>query len=164
MMVRKLVFLLTMVMTLAVAAPAWATKPIREVRSQDDVVITDQCDFPVLGHIDGTEIITTWLDDAGNPVRQIVAFPHNRMTLTNPEQGASVTVVSTGSSQLRLQPDGSTSARAMGHGMFFPNPLTGEPGLWFLSGQGEAILDPQGNVTSVSLAGRLVDLCAELAS
>lgn len=164
-MVRKLLFLSTVVVVLAGAAPASAAKPDRRINpGQDDLPINDQCAFPVLGHIDGIEIITTWFDEMGNPVKQIVAFPHNLMTLTNLDSGRSVTVPSTGSSQLRLQPDGWTSARAMGHGTFFPNPLTGEPGLWYLSGQGEAVLDPQGNVTSVSLAGRLVDLCSELAS
>ena len=162
---RGLLLLSTVVICLALAPAASAKKPTRQINpSQDDVVITDQCAFPVLGHIDGIEIITTFLDDAGDPVRQIVAFPGNRMTLTNLDRGTSVTVVSTGSSQLRLQPDGSTSARAMGHGTFFPNPLTGEPGIWYLSGQGEATMDPQGTVTSVALAGRLVDLCSELAS
>ena len=87
---------------------------------QDDIVITGQCAFPVLGHIDGIETITTFLDDGGNPIKQIVAFPGNRMTLTNLDAGTSVTVVSTGSSQLRLQPDGSTPARAMVTGRLSP--------------------------------------------
>jgi hypothetical protein len=162
---RMFLFVPTVVIALALTTPASARQPDREINpGQGDIVITDQCAFPVLGHIDGIEIITTFLDDAGNPVKQIVAFPGNRMTLTNLDRGTSVTVVSTGSSQLRLQPDGSTSARAMGHGTFFPNPLTGEPGIWYLSGQGEATMDPEGTVTSVALAGRLVDLCSELAS
>jgi hypothetical protein len=57
---------------------------------------------------------------------------------------------------------GSTTARAMGHGVFFPNPLTGERGIWHLSGKGTAIIDPNGNVSN-SLSGRLVNLCPQLA-
>ncbi len=164
-MPRTLLFLSTVLFALAITPSASATKPAREIHpSQGDVVITDQCSFPVLGHLDGVEIITTWTDDAGNPVKQIVTFPGNRLTLTNLDSGTSVTVMATGSSQLRAEPDGSVSARAMGHGPFFPNPITGEPGIWYLSGQGKATIDPQGNVTSAGLAGRLVDLCPQLAS
>jgi hypothetical protein len=164
-MLRKLLFLSTVLVALAVTTPASASTPTREIHpSQDDVVIADQCAFPVLGHIDGVEIITTWTDDAGSPVKQIVTFPGNTMTFTNLDSGTSVTVMGTGSSQLRAAPDGSVSARAMGHGPFFPNPITGEPGIWYLSGQGKATIDPQGNVTSAELAGRLIDLCPKLAS
>ena len=68
-----------MLFALAVTTPASASKPIREIHpSQDDVVITDQCAFPVLGHIDGVEIVTTFTDAAGNPVKQIVASPATR--------------------------------------------------------------------------------------
>ena len=163
-MLRKLLPVWSVLFALAIASPASASKPVREIHpSQGDAVITDQCAFPVLGHIDGAEIITTWFDDAGNPVKQIVSFPGNRLTLTNLESGTSITVMATGSSQLRARPDGSTSARSMGHGPFFPNPITGEPGIWYLSGQGRATLDPQGNVTSAVLSGRLVDLCPQLA-
>jgi hypothetical protein len=148
-----------------VTPAASASAPVREIHlGQDDLVITDQCAFPVLGHVEGTEIVTTWLDDAGDPVKQIVTFPGNMLTFTNLDTGTSVTVVGTGSSQLRAASDGSVSARAMGHGPFFPHPITGEPGIWYLSGQGKAMIDAQGNVTSAHLAGRLVDLCPQLAS
>lgn len=162
---RGLLLLSTTLICLVLAPAASAKKPTREVNpSQGDVLITDQCAFPVLGHIVGVEMIKTWTDDTGNPVKQIVTFPGNRLTFTNMDTGTSVTVVGTGSSQLRAQRDGSVSARAMGHGPFFPNPLTGEPGIWYLSGQGRAILDPHGNVISARLDGRLVDLCPSLAS
>jgi hypothetical protein len=162
---RTLLFLSTVLFALTITPSASATKPVREVHpSQDDVIITDQCAFPVLGHIDGIEIITTFTDVAGNPVMQIGIFPGNMLTLTNLDAGSSITVMGTGSSQLRAGPDGSLSARAMGHGPFFPNPVTGEPGIWYLSGQGKATIDPEGTVTSAELAGRLVDLCPQLAS
>lgn len=164
-MLRTLLFPSAVLFALAVTPPASATQPVREIHpGQDDVVIADQCAFPVLGHVDGIEIVTTFTDASGNPVKQIVSFPGNTMTMTNLESGTSLTVMATGSSQLRAEPGGSTSARAMGHGPFFPNPITGEPGIWYLSGQGRATIDPQGNVTSADLAGRLVDLCPRLAS
>jgi len=162
-MPRKVLVLAVVVTVLAVASSASATKPIREVNEQGDGVIRGQCAFPVLGHIDGVEIIKTWVNDAGDPIKQIVTFPNNRITLTNLRSGASITVMGTGTSQLRAHGDGSTSARAMGHGPFFPNPLTGEPGIWYLSGQGTTRIDGNGQVTDVALHGRLVDLCPRLA-
>jgi hypothetical protein len=162
---RTLLLLSIGLFALTITPPASATKPVREIHpGQDDVVITDQCAFPVLGHVDGIEIITTFFDAAGNPIKQIVTFPGNTATFTNLDAGTSVTIMATGSSQLRAEPDGSLSARAMGHGPFFPNPITGEPGIWSLSGQGKATIDPEGTVTSAELAGRLVDLCPQLAS
>ena len=72
---RGPLLLSTILICLALAPAASAKKPTRETNpSQDDVVITDQCAFPVLGHIEGIEIIKTWTDDAGNPVKQIVTF------------------------------------------------------------------------------------------
>ncbi len=162
---RTLLFLSMIMFALAITPPATASKPLREINpSQGEHVIRGQCDFPVLGRIDGTEIITTFTDKAGNPVKQIVTFPGNTITLTNLVSGTSVTVMGTGSSQLRAEPDGSLTARAMGHGPFFPNPITGAPGIWYLSGQGRSTIDAQGNVTSAKLMGRLVDLCPQLAA
>jgi hypothetical protein len=149
----------------AISPAASASGPTKEVNpSQGDVVIAGQCRFPVLGHIDGAEIIKTWFDDAGSPVKQIVSFPGNKITFTNLRTGTSVTLPGTGSAQLRAERDGSVSARSMGHGPFFPNPLTGEPGIWYLSGQGRAILDEDGNVTSARLSGRLINVCPRLAA
>jgi hypothetical protein len=162
---RTLLFLSMIMFALAITPAATASKPVREINpSQGEHVIRGQCAFPVLGHIDGTEIITTFTDKAGNPVKQIVTFPGNTITLTNLVSGASITVMGTGSSQVRAAPDGSLSARAMGHGPFFPNPITGEPGIWYLSGQGRSTIDAHGNVTSAKLMGRLVDLCPQLAA
>jgi hypothetical protein len=163
-MPRKLLVLAVVVTVLAVASSASATKPIRDTNEQGDFVIRGQCAFPVLGHIDGTEIIQTFVDKAGDPVKQIVTFPGNRITLTNLRSGSSIVVMGTGSSQLRARRDGSLSARAMGHGPFFPNPLTGEPGIWYLSGQGTMTSDQNGQVTEIELHGRLVDLCPQLGS
>ena len=160
---HMLLILSTVLFTLAMTPAASASGPIREIHpGQDDIVITRQCAFPVLGHIEGIEIITTWTDDAGDPVKQIVIFPGNKLTFTNLDTGTSITVAGTGSSQLRARSDGSVSARAMGHGPFFPNPITGEPGIWYLSGQGTSTIDARGNVISAKLAGRLVDLCPQL--
>ena len=162
---RGLLLLSTLLIVLAVASAASANKPTREiVPGQADVVFTDQCGFPVLGHIEGGEIITTFTDKAGTAVKQITVFPGNKATLTNLVTGKSITLPLTGSSSARLQPDGSVLYAATGHGLFAPNPVTGEPGIWYLSGRGTVGMDAAGNLTSPPAAsGKLVNLCARLA-
>ena len=161
---RSLSFLSTVLFALTVMPPASATAPVREISpGQDDVVISGQCAFPVLGHVEGIEIITTFTDATGAPVKQITTFPGNMLSLTNLVSSTSVTVAATGTSQLRVGSDGSLSALVTGHGPFFPHPLTGEPGIWYLSGRARATFDAQGNQLSGRVTGTLVDLCVRLA-
>jgi hypothetical protein len=150
---------------LAFVPAAIANKPIREVHeSQPDMLITDQCAFPVLGHVDGGEIITTFTDRAGNPIRQIGVFPGNTLTSTNLETGKSITVVSTGSYHAQVEPDGSGSFMSTGSGPSLGNPITGEPGIWYQNGRLVITFDADGNQTSVDFTGKLVNLCPQLAS
>ena len=152
---RGLLLLSTLLIALAVAPAATANKPIREINpAQKDFVITDQCAFPVLAHVEGREIITTFTDRAGNPVRQIGVFPGNTLTFTNLDTGESITVVATGPFHVKAKRDGSVSVTVTGHGPFLPNPITGEPGIWY----------SEGNMTSIDSTGNLVNLCARLAS
>jgi hypothetical protein len=155
----------TVFIALAVAAGATANRPIREViENPPDVVIAGQCEFPVLGHIEGREIDTTFTDRSGDPVKQIGVFPGNTVTLTNMVTGTSVTLSATGSFQLRAERDGGASAQVLGHGAWVDgNPVTGEPGIWYQSGAVRATFDAGGNLTSVSNTGGLVNLCSQLA-
>jgi hypothetical protein len=155
---------LTILLALAVAPAATALKPAREfVAPPGDIVITDQCAFPVLGHIEGGEIDTTFFDRTGNPAKQIAVFPGQTLTLTNLDTRASITVINAGSSQVRAEGDGSLKISIMGHGPL-PNEIIGEPGLWYLSG-GQVIvkLDGDGNPTSVTIRGNVANLCDQLA-
>ena len=127
---RKRLVLSTVLVALVVAPAATATKPTREViPAPDDRVFTGQCAFPVLGHIEGVEIDTTFTDRAGNPVKLLGVFPGNTLTLTNLATGKSITVGATGSFQLRVKADGSGSAMVTGLGAWPEgNPITGELG------------------------------------
>jgi hypothetical protein len=151
----------TVLAGLAVVPAASANKPTREVGPQEDMLITDQCAFPVLAHIDGVEIITTFTDRAGNPIKQIGAFPANTITLTNLDAGKSITVSGAGSFYARAEADGSVSVKVTGHGPV-PNPMAG---IWYLSGgRFAATFDAEGNIMSVDSTGNLVNLCDRLAS
>jgi hypothetical protein len=162
---RRLLLCTPIFIALAVAPAATANKPVREViENPPDMVITGQCAFPVLGHIEGREIDTTFTDRDGNPVKQIGVFPGNTVTLTNLDNGTSVTLPATGSFQLRAERDGGAAAQVTGHGAWVTgNPVTGEPGIWYQSGAVRATFDADGNLTSVSNTGTLVDLCPQLA-
>jgi hypothetical protein len=162
---RGLLVLSTVLVALAVVPAATANKPTREIiPAPDDKVITGQCTFPVLGHIEGSEIDTTFTDKAGNPVKLIGVFPGNTLTLTNLDTGKSITVGATGSFQLRVERDGSGSGMVTGQGVWLGNPITGDPGLWYQSGRVSATFDAEGNTTSIKSTGKLVNLCTQLAS
>ena len=161
---RGLLHLSIVLVALAVAPAATATKPERGiVPAPNDKVITDQCDFPVLGHIEGGEIDTTFFDNAGNPVKQIGIFPGQTLTLTNLDTDESITVTDAGSFQLRAKPDGSFAITITGHGPL-PNEIFGAPGLWYLNGGGVFVtLDADQNLTSVTVSGNVENLCDRLA-
>jgi hypothetical protein len=150
---------------LAVVPAATADKPHREVSPQGDANFDDQCAFPVLGHIDGNEANTIFFGKGGDAVKQIVVFPGNRLTFTNTDTGASITVQGTGSTQKRLNPDGTLAVKLTGH-IFMPaNPFTGEPGLWYFNGHASATVDADENILSVDgISGNdIVNLCDQLA-
>ena len=162
---RGLLLLSTLLIALAVVPAATANKPPREIiPGQDDVTVAGQCAFPVLIHLEGGEIDTTFTDKAGNPIRLLGVFPGNMMTATNLDTGKSITAPATGSFQGRLEPDGSTAFMVTGHGPFLTNPITGESGIWYLSGRLSATFDANDNMTSIASTGTIVNLCPQLGS
>ena len=163
---RGILLFLTVLVGLAVVPAATANQPTREIiPAPNDRVITGQCTFPVLGHIEGNEIDTTFTDKAGNPIKLLGVFPGNTLTLTNLDTSKSITVGATGSFQLRVEPDGSGTGMVTGLGAWPDgNPVTGEPGIWYQSGRVTATFDAEGNTTSIKSTGKLVNLCTQLAS
>lgn len=162
---RGLFVFTTLFIALAVVPAASANRPMRVVLpAPEDTIFTDQCAFPVLAHIEGREIDTTFFDRAGNPRKLRGAFPGNTVTLTNLDTGTSITLGATSSFHLRVERDGSGSAMVTGEGPWFDgNPVTGEPGIWFQHGRVSTTFDAAGNTTSLQSTGTLVDLCPQLA-
>ncbi len=120
--------------------------------------------LPVLGHIEGGEIDTTFFNKTANPVKQIGVFPGQTLTLTNLDSRKTITVVNAGSTQFRAERDGSVELAIMGHGPL-PNEVAGgQPGIWYLSGGRVFVtLDADGNPTSITVKGNVVNLCDQLA-
>ncbi len=161
---RRGLLLISTVIALAAVPAATAKQPQRErVPAPSDITITDQCAFPVLGHIEGGEIDTGFFDKAGNLVKLHGVFPGQTSTWTNLDTGKSITVSDAGSFSLRLEPDGSGTVSITGHGPL-PNEITGAPGIWYLDG-GHVVVtfDADENLTSVDVRGKIVDLCTLLA-
>jgi hypothetical protein len=162
--VVALVFVSVAVFVSATAGPAAASPPTREViPAPADIVITDQCAFPVLAHIEGSEIDTTFTNKAGETVKLIGVFPGNQLTLTNLDTDTSITLPATGQFHAQLKRDGSGFMLVAGHGPSVPHPITGEPGIWYLSGRLHATFDADGNQTSARSTGQLINLCTQLA-
>src|SRR3954468_5010326 len=162
---RTLAASVVAVATMVVGAPAAAANPpTREINpAPEDIVITGQCAFPVLGHIEGNEIDTTFTNKAGDAVKLMAVFPGNTVTFTNIATGKAIAISGAGLFHAQLKRDGSGFVQVTGHGPSFPNPITGEPGIWYLSGRLIAVLDADGNPTSMDSTGKLVNLCAQLA-
>jgi hypothetical protein len=160
---RAIPFLLAL-LVLGLEPAASASEPEREVvPPPGDIVFTGQCDFPVLGHIDGGEIDTTFFNNEGDAVKKIAVFPGQTLTLTNLDTEETITVVNAGSTGMRAKPDDSVEISIMGHGPL-PNEIVGEQGLWYLNGgRVLVILNAGGNPTSITVRGNVVNLCGRLA-
>ena len=162
---RRGLLLLSAALIALAAVPAATAKPPERtiVPAPPDQVFPDQCAFPVLGHIEGGEIDTTFFDKAGNIVKKIGVFPGQTSTWTNLDTGKSITVSDAGSFNGRAEPDGSVTIWITGHGPI-DSDIIGEPGIWYLNG-GRVLLtiDADGNLTSVDVRGNIIDLCTRLA-
>lgn len=168
MRLRAIAFLSALLVTLALAPAAGASKPVRErVPAPPERLFPAQsefCEFPVLGRIEGDEIQTTFFDRARDAVKLLAVFPNQTLTLTNLQTWKTITLVNAGSYQARAKRDGSVEISITGRGPL-PNDVVGQPGLWYLNGGRVLVtLDAEGNVTSVTVSGNVVNLCDQLAA
>jgi hypothetical protein len=144
---------------------AKADPPTREeVAGPVDQVVTSQCAFPVLMHIEGAGFITTFTDGEGNFVLQHFHFPNNKTVFTNLDSGESVTVSTSGPATFRVDPDGSSFFQVTGRSPWVGHPVTEASGIFLLAGRLLATFDPEGNRVSIDFTGNVVDLCAQLAT
>jgi hypothetical protein len=165
---RGLLLLLTIGLAVALAPLAVANngnKPDRHINlDQGEGTIVGQCAFPVLVHIEGREINTTFSVKDRTVLKLLGTFPANTWTLTNLDSGKSIMVGSTSSFHEQDEPDGTFSVKIVGEGGWaFGNPITGEPGIWYQKGQVSGTFDADGNPISLKSTGSLVNLCPRLA-
>lgn len=161
---KQFVLAFAFALTLLAALPALGSaKPLppRQVETPEDMQLAG-CAFPVLAHVDGVEIITTFVDRFGTPIRILGIFPGDKLTLTNLDTGSAISLSSTAAFQLRALPDNGFSLTTTGGGLL-PDGALQEPGIWWLNGQLAATFDANGDPTSITIVGRLENLCLQLA-
>jgi hypothetical protein len=96
-------------------------------------------------------------------IRRFEFFPTDSLTLTNLQTGEVIRLAAGGPGHITQGVDGSFDFSGTGIWVFPQRPGTNEPGIWETVGNLTFTVDPAGN-ESIHLAGRLVDLCTELAA
>ena len=159
---RRLAVLLLVALPGLIAAPvAQAGGPTIEKVFVSDTFVDSSCGFPVQLQIVGYQGVLEWTTRDGS-IRRFEFFPEASLTLTTLETGEVIRLAAGGPGHITQDVDGGFDFSGTGIWVFPRRPGTNEPGIWETVGNLTFTLDPHGN-ESVHLAGRLVDLCAELA-
>jgi len=155
--------LLALVLALAAPATAHAQKPVREVLPVPLDQVTEACGFPVLAHVVGATVRTTWFDEQGNPVRAIETYPGSKYVLTNLQTQKRTELSIVGPAFYEFRPDGSFTVTGTGPWGWYPdNPVTGEPGIFTIRGRLTYTVDAEGNFSFDLIAGHIVNVCPRL--
>jgi hypothetical protein len=161
---RRVLILSALFLALAIAPAATAGQPTREVFPALPDEVLDLCGFPVLDHEEGYAVVESFTDDQGNLVRQIITAPGLRETFTNLDTGKTIVLNNEGPGVRVLNPDGSfRSFTGTGPFVFYFNPFTLGPGLFYATGRFVIARDANGNRT-FEIVGTITDVCAELAA
>ena len=161
--IRRLAAVLLLALPALLTAPAaQAAGPTYEKVFVSDTFIDESCGFPVQSQIVGYQGVLEWTTRDGS-IRRLEFFPATRLTLTNLQTGEVIRLSAGGPGHITQGTDGSFDFSGTGSWVFPRRPGTNEPGIWETVGNLTFTVDPAGN-ESVHLAGRLVDLCTELAA
>lgn len=157
---RRLIFVLALLgLPLIVASPASATPPTREPLILEDFTLTGHCSFNILVHfVQNNEVATTFYDQDGNVVRQLVTGTL-KVQLTNEEvPGNSDLFNISGPGEFTPQQDGSTLL--VGEGTWINFGIVNLPGQVLLShGRFEAVITPDGDFIMTDIPNNSVDVC-----
>ena len=162
--------ILAAVVVSAVLAPAALADPPFTV-TEDDVNVTlpaPFCGFPTIAHIEGVLKTKTYVDDAGNVVRQVLNVQQSfTITYTNPANGKSISTVLGGPVFVEYHPDGSFTQTVAGRERLYVAP--GEGPVASQVGRLVVHVAPDGTVTTLFEAGRWDEsvfpgICAYLAA
>lgn len=149
------------VLALGSAGVASATKPIRFGEPQPTFVST--CgSFDVLIELEGTEWFTLLLDRDGNVTRVIGTYPQSKATVTNLDTGTSISFNLAGPLHVDVTADGD-AYRMVGPWLVDWNPVTDEPGGWYLARGQISFTETADRFSDYSFHGTSIDICATLA-
>jgi hypothetical protein len=143
----------------AAVASAHAAAPLRERLSIDETFPFNGCGFALEQHDVLTLQFTSWYDESGQRIRQIVTAPGARITYTNPATGASVTAVNPFVVHKRDNPDGSMTIAFTG--LFFAIHGAGQS---YVDSGRDLIVFANGTVEPLASSGPSDDLCEALAA
>jgi hypothetical protein len=141
----------------AAAASAHAAAPVKERLAIDETFTFDGCGFAVEEHDVLTLQFTSWYDESGQRLRQIVTAPGARITYTNPATGASVTAVNPFVVHKLDNPDGSSTISFTG--LVFA--IHGAGQTYVDSGRDLIVFSPD-NIQPLASSGPSDDLCEAL--
>ena len=160
--IRRLSVVLLLALPALIAAPAaQAAGPTYQKVFISDTFVDESCGFPVQFQIVGYQGVLEWTTRDGS-ARRFEFFAAASLTLTNLQTGEVIRLAAGGPGHITQDTDGSFDFSGTGIWVFPRRPGTNEPGIWETVGNLTFTVDPDGD-ESVHLAGRLVDLCAELA-
>jgi hypothetical protein len=162
-----LIVMLVVAAILGSLTTAHASAPVREPLELEDFVF-DGCGFPMfVDVVVNKEFTTTFFDDAGNPVRQIIS---GRLTsaFSNLDTGERIVRDTSGPGELTFNADGSATLDARGNWFFFFDPgdlPSGAVSPAFVT-HGRFILtfEADGSQSIEGLTGYVEDICAILGS
>ena len=157
---RRVLLLTALALTtslVAAGSAAQASAPVHETVPIDETFTQSDCGFDIVEHDAFTLRLITWLDAAGDPLRQNVLASNAKITYTNADTGASVTAANPFAVHKTFNPDGSVTIAFTG--LSFS--IHGERH-YVNSGREVIVFSETDGVTLVSSAGPSDDLCAAL--
>ncbi len=152
---------------LAAASPAAAQAPTREVLPLFEDEVSTRCGFDVLIDYEQAQppFDLVFTDENGNEARRISIGPGVRATYTNPVTGETLSFNISGPGVYVTNPDGSQTLTGRGGWELVREPGTLRRGLFITYGRVIITWNAAGELASIDLvAGRIVDICAELAT
>jgi hypothetical protein len=142
------------VVALLAVTGASGGKPIREPLFIEGFELPNVCPFPVFIDVTANKEFVTLFDDGRLHVTGKLF-----VTVTNMDSGESLELNVSGPAV--ISPD---SERILGRGLFFLFPEdVGGPGLILTTGRVDVIRAEDGFIDELTVRGRTVDVCAELA-
>ena len=115
----------------------------------------------------GNQVMRTFRDENGNPVRFLSAGRGSALTLTNLSTGTSLSLRPNGSvTHVTFNPDGSSTWRTTGHNVLilFPTDIPAGPSTTLTVGQVVFTVDVNQVFTVMKVRGTSTDICAALSA
>ena len=154
---------LMLAVTLVAPSAAFADKPLREVLPLQPDVVTQRCGFPARS-LRGPDPQKYLVRRGRQPCPRRRDVPRSQVRPDQPRYEEQIAVSIVGPTFWEFASDGSATVVSAGPSVWFPYPVTREPGIFLITGRNTFQLDASGRLTSFRLlSGQVEDLCRRLA-